>query len=342
MINSTHSREYLSQFSIEPISSISDGLNKLPRPEFYNIFINAENQLSNFFLYYSYPGGSNLLRSAIRTYERCLTGKRDSECGEYANDICITAGATSGIFYYFNYMRNKKALFLGYHYVHFKVAAQENNVYYEVITSKYPNRIAPTIDEVEKIISHFDFITITLPFNPSGEMYSREEIERLLNLCVSNNVQVLIDKCQWDEIMISRRQDYYSLGQVILSQKAQRITTIITSFSKTRSIPGARLGYAFGPHSTIEHMIYMNNLILWHPCTFLLFPVIVDFIAQLQYLTEEMIIRMEDNFYLKFRHYIMMSYQSKECIKYVLSCIAPQSIANFKLQLLSRLCPVPG
>ena len=333
MTNSAHSSEYLSQFSIEPISSISDGLNKLPRPEFYNLFLNAETQLSNFLLYYTSPGGHTLLRSAIRSYERCLTGKRDSECGEYANDICLTVGATSGIFYYFRYMRNKRALFLGHHYIHFRVAAEENNVNYEVLVSRHPNRIAPTIDEVEEIILDFDFITVTLPFNPSGEMYSRDELERLLNLCVKNNVQLLIDKCQWDEILLSKNQGYYSIGQAVLSQNAEKIT----SFSKIRSIPGARLGYAFGSHPIIEHMIHMNNLIIWHPSTFLLLPVIVDFIAQLQYLNESMIIQMEDNFYLKFRHYIMMSYQSKECIKYILSCIAPKNIANYKSQLLSQL-----
>lgn len=337
MTNSTNPSEHLPQFSVEPISSISDGLNKLPRPEFYNLFLNVETQLSNFLLYYTAPGGHTLLRSAIRSYERCLTGKRDSECGEYANDICLTVGATSGIFYYFKYMRNKRALFLGYHYMHFRVAAEENNVNYEVLVSRYPNRVAPTIDEVEEIISGFDFITVTLPFNPSGEMYSRGELERLLNLCVKNNIQILIDKCQWDEILLSKKQGYYSLGQAVLSQNAEKITTIIASFSKIRSIPGARIGYAFGPHPIIEYMIYMNNLIMWHPGMLLLFPVIIDFIAQLQYLSENMIIQMEDNFYLKFRHHIMRSYQSKECIKYVLSCIAPKNIANYKSELLAQL-----
>ena len=337
MTNNTHSSEYLSQFSVEPISSISDGVNKLPRPEFYNSFLNAETHLSNFLMYYTSPGGHTLLRSAIRSYERCLTGKKDLECGEYANNICLTAGATSGIFYYFRYMRNKKALFLGYHYIHFKVAAEENNVSYKVLVSKYPNRVAPTIDEVAKIIHDFDFVTVTLPCNPSGEMYNRDEIEQLLRLCIRNDVQLLIDKCQWDEIALSKKQEYYSIGQAVLSQKAENNTTIITSFSKTRSIPGARLGYAFGPHLIIEHMIYMNNLIIWHPSTFLLIPVIIDFVAQLQYLNESKIIQMEDNFYLKFRHYIMLSYQSKECIKFILSCISPNNIGKYKSQLLSQI-----
>ena len=322
---------------MEIVSSISDGINKLDRPPFYDILFQEELKTASFLTYYTSPSGHEFVRRALQIYERCLADSSEKEINEFAKNICITNGATSGIFYYFQYMSNKRALFLGHHYIHFKIAAESNNVEYQVLVSNSDDRIAPEIHEIAEIISQFDFVTLTLPFNPSGEMYSKNEFEQLLSLCVRHNVHLLIDKCQWDEIILSKNEEYYSLGNLIIKYSAQDLVTIINSFSKIRSIPSARFGYALGPKPIIDQMVLLNNLVLWHPSVVFVFPILIDLVAQISCLTERGWLRGTINYSLQFRHAIMKSYQNKDCMLFLINCIAPESLSQFRMQLENQL-----
>lgn len=83
----------------------------------------------------------------------------------------------------------------------FYVCAERMNLTHYTLVSEIKGRILPSVDEMLEYIKikKIDYIFLTLPQNPSGEIYNDNEFGRLIEELNYRNCNLIIDICQMDE-----------------------------------------------------------------------------------------------------------------------------------------------
>jgi aspartate/methionine/tyrosine aminotransferase len=90
-------------------------------------------------------------------------------------------------------------------------------------------------------------LILNYPCNPTGAVYSREQLQEIADICVREKILVISDEIYEKLIYDGMRfTSIASLGDKIKSQ-----TIVINGFSKAYSMTGWRLGYAAGPKEII-------------------------------------------------------------------------------------------
>ena len=123
-----------------------------------------------------------------------------------------------------------------------------------------------------------DYVILTSPQNPSGEVYNDYELKMLINELKMRNIKLIIDICQVDEF--NNKNTYINYNKTIYEIKYNDMI-IINSMSKTRSIPGARMGYIVADKEIIKYAsnqsaYYYNN----HPLIYVT-PMILDMLFRM-------------------------------------------------------------
>lgn len=111
-------------------------------------------------------------------------------------------------------------------------------------------------DKLESIItSKTKAIIITTPNNPSGKVWSRQELRKLAELMTKHDLYAITDEVY--EYMTYDDHSHISLAS--LNDMFERTITL-SSFSKTFNMTGWRMGYAAGPEHIIEKMGLLSDL----------------------------------------------------------------------------------
>jgi len=99
-------------------------------------------------------------------------------------------------------------------------------------------------------------ILVNTPGNPSGKVWTRTELETLLELLIKHDLYAITDEIY--EYMLYDGRDHVSLASL---PGAFERTITLSGFSKTYNMTGWRLGYAMGPENIIEKMGLLADLI---------------------------------------------------------------------------------
>ncbi len=119
------------------------------------------------------------------------------------------------------------------------------------IEAKEENEFKLTPKELEEAITEkTKAIIINSPSNPTGMMYSREELKQLGEVCLKHNVLIVSDEIY--EKLIYSDDNHVSIAELSDELKAQ--TVVINGVSKSHSMTGWRIGYAAGPSEIIKAM----------------------------------------------------------------------------------------
>ena len=93
-------------------------------------------------------------------------------------------------------------------------------------------------------------VIINSPSNPTGMLYSKDELFALGEVCLKHNVLVVSDEIY--EKLVYGKNEHVSIAQ--LSPELKKITIIINGVSKSHSMTGWRIGYAVGDEKIIAAM----------------------------------------------------------------------------------------
>lgn len=272
--------------------SISSGINWLDPPSIYNELVINEMKKNHFIKNYSSNNGYLVLLDAIKQYEYYKFNASLNESNLPSNlDICITPGATASISLLFNYFYTRKSslqfLILGLSYYMFYFCLERLNFNYYTLISQLGGRIYPTIDEIENYLfdldKKIDYVILTAPLNPSGELYNRTEFNYLIKILKKHNIKLIIDICQMDEF--NDIGEYVNFNFISRCNYYESNLIIINSFSKTRSIPGARIGYIVAQRNIIEYISSQNEYYYSnHPLIYIT-PIITDMMFRIHKLS---------------------------------------------------------
>lgn len=105
-----------------------------------------------------------------------------------------------------------------------------------------PQDLKRNINEKTKVL------ILNSPANPTGAVYSREELEKIARICVENKVFVVSDEIY--EKIIFDQQKHFSIAA--LGKEIYDLTLTINGLSKSYSMTGWRIGYLGGPADIVQ------------------------------------------------------------------------------------------
>lgn len=131
---------------------------------------------------------------------------------------------------------------------------------YQVMLAGAEAVIIPTTEEMEYKISVHQLeeaiqenpcvkvLLLNSPSNPTGAVYSREELEAIAGVCVKHNILVISDEIY--ERLVYDGKKHVSIASVL--PEMADLTVVINGVSKAYAMTGWRLGYAAGPAHIIS------------------------------------------------------------------------------------------
>lgn len=135
-----------------------------------------------------------------------------------------------------------------------------NAVPVEVKTKK-ENNFKLTKDELlSAITDKTKLIIITNPSNPTGAVYTRDELLEIANVCVEKGIYILADEI-YEKIRFN--DDFVSVAS--LSDKIKDITITVNGFAKSAAMTGIRLGYTASNREIAKGMSAIQSHIISHP-----------------------------------------------------------------------------
>ncbi|MBE6056459.1 MULTISPECIES: pyridoxal phosphate-dependent aminotransferase [Clostridium] len=120
-----------------------------------------------------------------------------------------------------------------------------------LVDTKEENHFKYEIKELEnKVTGKTKAIIINSPNNPTGTVYSKEDLESLSIFAKKHDLLIIADEIY--EMLMYGEEKHISIGS--LSEDAFRRTVVINGMSKSYSMTGWRIGYAAGPLDIIKVM----------------------------------------------------------------------------------------
>jgi aminotransferase len=108
----------------------------------------------------------------------------------------------------------------------------------------------------EAVTENTKAIVVNTPANPSGKVWTRDELSRLLDLMEERDLVAITDEIY--EYMLYDGAEHVSLASL---PGAYERTITLSGFSKAYNVTGWRLGYAVAPAPIAEKMGLMNDLL---------------------------------------------------------------------------------
>src|SRR5699024_1643522 len=102
----------------------------------------------------------------------------------------------------------------------------------------------------ETITPQAKALILNSPSNPTGMMYTKQELKEIGEVCLKHNIIIISDEIY--EKLIYTDEEHISIAS--LSDELKNQTFVINGVSKSHAMTGWRIGYAAGPLSIIKAM----------------------------------------------------------------------------------------
>jgi len=120
-----------------------------------------------------------------------------------------------------------------------------------------------TGSEIERLATEkTKMIIITNPSNPLGTVYTKAELEDIVDVCISKGIYIMSDEI-YERICFA--DEYTSIAEI--SDKAREITITINGLSKSTAMTGWRIGYTASSKELADAMTAIQGHLSSHPST---------------------------------------------------------------------------
>ena len=107
-------------------------------------------------------------------------------------------------------------------------------------------------------------LILNSPGNPTGSVYTREELEGIVEVAAEEDIYILSDEIY--EKLVYDDAQHVSIAS--LSQEAYDLTITVNGFSKAYAMTGWRLGYMAAPEAVAKAVDNIQSHSTSHPCSF--------------------------------------------------------------------------
>ena len=208
------------------------------------VVINAIKNTDIDVLAYSRSEGSDDYRNKIADYYK----KNGIEVSK--DDIIVTTGGSEALLFAFGSIMDAddEVIIPEPFYANYNGFSTASGVKIVPVISKIENNFAlPPIAEFEKLItSKTKAILICNPGNPTGYLYSKEEIKQLAELVKKHDLFLIADEV-YREFVYGEASHYSILQETDIAEHC----IVIDSVSKRYSMCGARIGYLVSKNNEV-------------------------------------------------------------------------------------------
>lgn len=118
-------------------------------------------------------------------------------------------------------------------------------------------------DELKSLITDkTKAVLITNPSNPTGAVYTKEELKAIIQICSDNNIYIIADEIYEKIVFIDSFTSIASISDI-----AKDITITVNGLSKSASMTGWRLGYTASNKILAQAMSSIQGHLISHPST---------------------------------------------------------------------------
>ncbi len=170
-----------------------------------------------------------------------------------------------------------------------------------VVETKAENGWKMTPEEFEDAMSPMTkLIIINSPGNPTGSVYSKEELTKIAEIAAAEDILILSDEIY--EKLVYAGQQHVSIAS--LGKEVADITITVNGFSKAYAMTGWRLGYTAAPKKIAEAIDTIQSHTTSNPTTFAQFGAIAALQGDQQIVSD-----MRDEFDVR-RQYMLSRFQN--------------------------------
>ncbi|HEX4084419.1 MAG TPA: pyridoxal phosphate-dependent aminotransferase [Chthoniobacteraceae bacterium] len=213
------------------------------------------------------------------------------------------------------------------------------------VQTKEQNNWKMTAEEFENAMTpRTKMVILNTPGNPTGSVYTREELEKIVEVAAEEDILILSDEI-YEKLVYD---DTQHVSVASLSDQAYKLTITVNGFSKAYAMTGWRLGYLGAPEGIAKAIDSIQSHSTSNPCSFAQYGALAAVRGDQQPVAD-----MRDEFDLR-RNYMydrLASISQVTAVKplgafYILANISRLSLTsqNFSDRLLSKanVAVVPG
>jgi aspartate aminotransferase len=132
------------------------------------------------------------------------------------------------------------------------------------LTTTADTNFKVTAKELKKNInSKTKMFILNSPSNPTGMLYSKQELKDIADICVEKNIFVISDEIY--EELLYESDSYTSIAS--LGKEIYDRTITVNGVSKSFAMTGWRIGYCGGPKEIIEYIKNLQDHSTSNPCS---------------------------------------------------------------------------
>jgi aspartate aminotransferase len=208
----------------------------------------AEKAMQNGMTKYTPSGGIPELKKAVINKFRS-----DNDLNYTADQIIVTTGAKHALYTLFQVLLNEgdEVIVPAPYWVSYPEQVKLAGGNPVIIQALEQNNFKITPEQLkETITDKTKALIINSPSNPTGMMYNEDELKKIGEVCIENNILIVSDEIY--EKLIYTNTKHVSIAQLSEEMKAQ--TIVINGVSKSHAMTGWRIGYAAGSQKVIKAM----------------------------------------------------------------------------------------
>ncbi|MBM4762093.1 pyridoxal phosphate-dependent aminotransferase [Bacillus sp. B15-48] len=197
---------------------------------------------------YTPSGGLPVLKKEI-----AAKLKRDQGLDYELNEVIVTIGAKHGLYTLFQVILDEgdEVIIPTPYWVSYPEQVKLAGGTPVYIEGSESNEFKITPAQLKQVINEkTKAIIINSPSNPTGMVYSKEELKEIGDVCLEHGVLIVSDEIY--EKLLYAGQRHTSIAE--LSPELKKQTIIINGVSKSHSMTGWRIGYAAGDSRIIKAM----------------------------------------------------------------------------------------
>lgn len=204
--------------------------------------------IQNDFTKYTPPAGIPDLRKAV-----CVRLKEDFDLVYQPSEVVIASGAKHVLYIALQVLTDPgdEIIIPAPYWVSYLEMVQMVRGTPVVVTATEEENFKLTPEKLEKAITpKTKVLMLNNPSNPTGMVYTREELQALADLCVKHDIYILSDEIYCN--LVYDGQSFTSLPT--LGQEIKDHTILVNGVSKSYAMTGWRIGYAAAREEIITAM----------------------------------------------------------------------------------------
>ncbi len=213
----------------------------------------AKRAMDEGFTKYTPASGIPQLKEAI-----CKKFKEDNGLDYQPSQIIVSCGAKHSLYNAIQVIceEGDEAILPSPYWVSYPEQVKLSGASPVIVETEEENGFKLTAELFSKSITRrTKLLILNSPGNPTGAVYSREELEAIARVAVEKKIYVISDEIY--EKIIYDGAKHFSIAS--LNPEIKELTIVVNGVSKSYSMTGWRIGYAAAPHDIIEAMSRLQS-----------------------------------------------------------------------------------